>query len=300
MTLRRCLLTVLVSTSVPVFAEAQSTVDVPPILYFPGANSRPTYFTIHNVREAWAHSTGAGVKVGILDHSFGIDEHPELYAGGESFHTDDWGDAYRAVSHHGFWMASTLREIAPGVEIYALGTYSSDEAAKVDAMVRAIEWAIENGLDVLTYYARAFSPEHIARLHEAVDRAVEAGIVTTFIHYPHPDNLLPGWLGPMSGDDGRQPDVNILHYDHSVVFTERYADWMERGSESGYRPFLSMSSTSPVTAGFVALLLSLRPDLSPAQVKILLMETSHAITFEGNHAPRTVDIGAAVRAAAGG
>jgi hypothetical protein len=94
--------------------------------------------------------------------------------------------------------------------------------------------------------------------------------------------------------------VNILHYDYSVAFTERYADWMERGSKSGYRPFLSMSSTSPVTAGFVALLLSVRPDLGPADVKRLLVESSRPTVFEGNESPRTVDIGAAVRAATGG
>jgi hypothetical protein len=230
--------------------------------------------------------------------SFGIQAFPQLYSGGENFQSGDWGDAYSTEAHHGFWMASTLREIAPDVEIYALGTYSSDEAAKVDAMIEAIHWAIEHDLDVLTYSAARFSPEHRERLDRAVDEAVAAGIVTTFIHYPHPDNLLPGWLGPRSGDDEREPDVNILHYDYSVVFTMRYADWMERGEDSPYRPFLSMSSTSPVAAGFVALLLGLRPDLGPAEIRQVLIDTSRRITFEGRASPRTVDVGAALRQAA--
>jgi hypothetical protein len=274
--------------------QAQNTVEAPVSIRFPNANSRHTYFTIHNIWEAWETSKGAGVKVGILDHSFGFDTHEGLYTGGQNFQTDEWGEYFAQSSHHGYWMASTLREVAPDVEIYALGTYSSDENAKVDAMVRAIDWAIEHDLDALTYSAARFSSEVRPRLDEAVDRALAHGIVIAFIHYPHPGNLLPTWLGPRSGDDEREPDLNILHYNYSVIFTERYLDWLERGDESGYRPYLSISSTAPVTAGFVAMLKSVQPDLGPADIKRILMKTSRTLTFEGQRAPRAVDVAAAL------
>lgn len=293
----RCLLPAIL-TSFPIqpgVAQEATKVEAPPVLYFPGANSRPTYFTVHHVRDAWTFSKGAGVKVGILDHSFGFDVHPGLYAGGQNFQAGEWGESYGANSHHGFWMASVLREVAPDVEIYALGTYSSDEAARVDAMVRAIDWAIEQDLDVLTYSARKFKPENRTRLDQAVDRAHARGIITTFIHYPHPGNLLPGWLGPTTGDDEREPDINILHYDYSVVFTKQYAEWMARGPESGHRPFLSVSSVAPVTAGFVAMLKSARPDLDREAIKQALVETSRRTQFEGKTSPRTADIAAALR-----
>jgi hypothetical protein len=271
------------------------TVQAPPFLYFPNANSRPTYFSIHHFNEARAVSDGTGVKVGILDHSFGFQIHEGLYAGGCSFHTDDWGDSFDTGSHHGYWMAKTLKEVAPGVEVYALGTYSSDEEAKVDAMIQAIDWAIDNDLDVLTYSAGRFSPQMRERLDVAVDRALANGISTTFIHYPHPGNILPTWLGPISGDDEREPDLNILQYDYSVVFTQQYAEWMETGSDSGYRPFLSISSTSPVTAGAVAILKSAKADLTPEELKKLLMETSYEMEFEGRRSARTMDVRAAVQ-----
>jgi hypothetical protein len=277
------------------YPREQDTVEAPPFIHFPNANSRPTYFTIHNIWDAWEISRGSGVRVGILDHSFGLDVHEGLYAGGETFQTDDWRESFRNESHHGFWMASTLREVAPEVEIYALGTYSSDETTRVDAMIKAIDWAIEHDLDVLTYSAARFSDANRIRLDEAVDRAIASGIVTTFIHYPHPGNLLPTWLGPRTGDDDREPDVNILHYDYQLIFTERYLDWLQRGSESGHRPYLSISSTSPVTAGFVAMLMSVKPDLAPADYKRILMETSRELMFEGRVAPRAVDIVAALR-----
>ncbi|HSG28413.1 MAG TPA: S8/S53 family peptidase, partial [Candidatus Krumholzibacterium sp.] len=226
--------------------------------------------------------------------------HEDLYAGGASFHTDDWGDSFRTGSHHGYWMARTLKEVAPGVEVFALGTYSSDEDVRVDSMIRAIDWAIEHGLDVLTYSARRFSEENRVRLDEAVDRALANGISTTFIHYPHPGNILPSWLGPRSGDDDREADLNILQYDYSVVFTGPYAEWMEKGPESGYRPFLSISSTSPVAAGAVAILKSIRPDLKPEQLKELLMETAYETEFQGMTSRRTMDVRAAVEKLAGG
>ena len=69
---------------------------------------------------------------------------------------------------------------------------------------------------------------------------------------------------PAFTNDEREADLNILHYDYSVVFTRQYAEWLDSVGTGGYRPFLSVSSTSPVTAGLVALLKSLAPELTPA------------------------------------
>jgi hypothetical protein len=277
-----------------VASQGSPSVEAPPVLLFPEANSRATYFDIHNVRAAWEISRGAGVKVGILDHSFGYGAHEGLYAGGANFQDGEWGASFKEDSHHGYWMASVLREIAPEVEIYALCTYASDETSRVNAMVRAIEWAIEHDLDVLTYSAARFSEENRSKLDRAVERAIEHGIVTTFIHYPHPRNLLPTWMGGPSGDDERTADVNVLHYDYSVVFTQRYAEWLESGTKSSYRPFLSLSSTSPVTAGFVAMLRSVAPTMNPEECKRVLVETSRPMDFEGHRSRRVVDIAAAL------
>ena len=264
---------------------------------FPGANSRATYFTMHNIREAQAVTKGKGAKIGILDHSFGFEVHPGLYAGGQAFQSDEWAQTFARNSHHGYWMAVVAREIAPEAEIYALGTRSSSESVKVDAMVKAIDWAIEHRLDAITYSDARFSPALRAKLDAAVSRAVAAGIVVCFIHYPHPDNLLPSGLFPRNGDDEREPDVNILHYDYSVVFVNEYQLAIEGKSQRGYTPFLSLSSTSPVTAAIVALLRSVNPKLTPAQCKQILMTTARPVTFEGRQAARAVDAAAAVKRA---
>lgn len=263
--------------------------DVPDVLFFPGANSRETWFSVHNLRAAHELARGAGVKVGIMDHSFGLDALGELYAGGENFQTGGWGAAYRTEAHHGSWMARALKEVAPDVEVYALGTYDGDETSRVRAMAQALEWAVAHDLDAVTYSAGAFSPEARKALDPAVENAVANGVTVIFIHYPHPLNLFPSGIGPRSGDDEREPDLNIFHYDYSVVFTERYAALMRGDDASGYRPFLSLSSTAPVAAGMVALMKSLDPTLTPADCRRILQEASRSFTFQGRTGARVPD-----------
>lgn len=265
------------------------------ILLLPDANSRETYFTIHNLHAAQQVARGQGVKVGILDHFFGFTDHPGLYAGGENFLPAD-SEAFRKASEHGYWMALTLRDVAPDAQIYALNTTARAEAEKVDAMTRAIDWAIAHDIRVLTYSDRAFSPQGRQRLDSAVERAHRAGIVTTFIHYPHPDNLLPGWIGPRTGDDEREPDLNILQFDYSRVFVDRLLRWQSGEAKGiGNHPFLSISSTSPVTAGIVALLLSANPALEPNTVKRILVETSRPVAVEGMTGRHVPDAAAALQ-----
>lgn len=263
-------------------------------LVFPGANSRLTYFSLHNIAAAREISRGEGIKVGILDHSFGFGSHDGLFAGGEDFIGDKGIGSLSGSSHHGYWMALVLREIAPGAEIFALNTAARDEGAQVDAMVRALDWAVENGIRVLTYSSRRISPDSRRRLDEAVETAVGHGIVTTFIHYPHPQNLLPAGLSGPTADDEREPDVNILHYDYTVVFPQWHREHQQGKTRKGWQPFLSISSTSPVTAGIVAMMLSVNSELTPAQCKKILRVTGRPMNFEGSHAPRVVDAGAAV------
>jgi hypothetical protein len=272
--------------------------DIPFALVFPGANSRPTYFSTHNIGAAHAVNRGEGIKVGILDHLFGTELHPELYAGGTNFLGEDGLWKLEDKDEHGYWMALVLKEIAPGVEVYALNTSQRDEIERAEAMAEAIEWAIANDLDVLTYSNAPFSAEARRLLDPAVEKAHAAGIVTAFIHYGHPGNVLPGALS-IAPEDGREPDVNVLHYDYSVVFVKEYAKVQAGGKSDWYRPFLSMSSTSPVTAGVVAMIMKADPTLTPSQIQTLLRSTSKPIDWHGQEIPRCLDAAAAVLAAQG-
>lgn len=249
------------------------------------ANSRPTYFTMHNIAAAQQHATGRGVKIGIIDHYFAFDAQRSLYAGGEDFLGD--GDAFRKIGEHGLWLTRTAKEIAPDAEIYALNATCEDETKRVNAMVKAIDWAIAHNLDVLTYSNRMISPRNRPQLDAAIERATAAGLNCVFIHTMHPLNLLPSPMlkGAEPGYD-RAPDVNVYHYDYNVLFLSAYQDAI--AGRKGTPPYLSLSSTSVVVAGVLAMMRQVNGTLSPADYKRLLIETSHPYEAKTSKGPEVL------------
>lgn len=285
------------------------------LIFFPNANSRPTYFTIHNVNEAHKYSKGSNIKVGIIDWLFAASEYKELYAGTVDF-TNSPYSLYEA-NGHGLWMATAMREIAPECEIYALNAviyeehknFEENDLKRSEYLNSAIDWAIENGIDVLTYSHPKFTPIYSDIVNNCVDRAAHHEIATTFIHNENPNNIWPYGCFEYHTDQQftREPDVNIYHYDYnslSIPQYESYLDFVKSGEhiKSGNDlPYFSFSSMSPVLGGFVALLKSIRPSLTPYECKGLLIKTSYAINEKGEHwydinpCPRVVDIGKAVK-----
>lgn len=272
----------------------------PEVLFMPGANSRDTYFTMHNVAAAHVLTTGKGARIGLLDQCFAFEKHRALYAGGADFL--DEPKCFAEAEEHGYWMSLTAREIAPAAELYALHTSAREQKRQVDAMVRAIDWAIEHKLDALTYSGPPFSADNRKRLDEAVERAHKNNIITAFIHYSHPGNIRPRPMNPTFDDPG-EVDVRVLHYDYSAVIIPRYLVFQQNGFQVASRslpPFVSMSSTSPVTAAIAALMRSVKPDLSPAECKRILANTSRRMKYRDYDREwdleRVADAAAAVRA----
>lgn len=238
-------------------------------LSFNNANSWENYFTVHNIREAWEYGKGEGVKIGILDHYFGCKDHTELYSGGMDFLNDE--KMHNTISEHGYWMSCTLKEIAPKCEIYALGTLSHDETKKVEAMSHAINWAIENDIDILTYSDAPIKDKDNRNILDlAVEKANRNGIVTTFIHYDSETNIQP--IGMYQ--QGNSTDLNIYNYDYNLILLSQFKEYAMGNVDTDCSIYYSNSSMSVVTAGFVSILMSINPNLTPAQYKEILVSTS--------------------------
>lgn len=262
------------------------------------ANGRDTYFSVHQVKAAQQIAKGKGVKVGILDSSFAMSYYPTLYAGGKTFGSKE--NRLDKSQGHGWQMATTLREIAPECDIYALNISNENEDKKVDSIIMAIEWAIQNEINILTLSQAKVSDQNRQRLDAAVNKAVTKGIVTTFIHYDNPNNLLPYSTTPyFEGEYNREPDINVFHYDYNTIQPAKIAAYETSTipPESGDdMPYFSYSSMSPVTAGFVAILRSINDSLSPQEYKQILIDTSYSMDYSGamswetGTSPHTVDI----------
>lgn len=263
---------------------------------FYNANTRDSYETIHHIKDAQKISTGKGIKVGIIDKYFGFKKHEKTYSGGNDFLNTK--DKFEQIDEHGYWMAITLKEIAPNVEIYALNARSNDKAKEANAIASAIDWAIDNKLDILTYSGESFNPEYSSIIDSAVAKANKHGIVITFIHYSYPTNILPYKLSAECNEGySRTPDINIYHFDYNVLLLDSYKKYLEsdrkpKGGDA--MPYLSISSTSPVTAGIVAMMKEVNPNLKPEDYKQILIETSKEIDYKGSRIKHVVDAPSAV------
>ena len=252
-------------------------------IHYENANSRETYYSLHNVKEAHKYGKGKDVKVGIIDWCFGLNYHPNLYTGG----IDVSGESkfLNDSSEHGYWMACALREIAPECQIYAINYLNGKNFdVRAEYIVKAVNWAVENEIDVLTYSSRRFNNEERTIIDKVIDTAVKNGIITTFIHYGCDKNIYPCALFK-SGDEQREPDVRILHYDYNRLNINQYEKYISMDindiNSGNDIPYFSISSTSPVLAGFIAIMKSIDNSLTLNDYKKILKETSCSSNFTG-------------------
>ncbi len=283
--------------AVSVFFNVKPDRDNVWFVSFTDANTRPTYDTFHHIKEAHRLATGKGIKIGVIGKYFGHTIYKDLYAGGKDFSGNT--EAFEVIAEHGLWMATTLKEIAPNAEIYALCARDSDRSKEAAGIAEAIDWAIENNVNILTYSGEQFCSEDRPVVDKAVRKAIEHNIVTTFIHYDLDENILPCGLFPTCPDTYyREHDVNVFHFDYNTMLLSTYQNFIKSGRETsahiGATPYFSNSSMSPVLAGIVAMMKEINNDLSPAEYKKILVETSKEMEYNGYKVSRVVDAAGAM------
>ena len=227
-------------------------------IFLKNANSRDTYFSIHNVKIAHLFGKGKNVRVGIIYWLFGKEKNSSLYD--EFIYLTNSDLDFLNYEGHGLWMATVLKEIAPECKIYAINTLNDNEEKRIYFFEKSIEWAIENHIEILTYSHARFSKEFLDRANTVINKAVKHGIITTFIHCDNPNNIWPYGCIPFLKEKNifiREPDYNIFHFDYNhldLCQYERYLKKFNKGEKiiSGNDlPFFSFSSMSPVLGGFM-------------------------------------------------
>ncbi len=260
---------------------------------------------------------GEGATVAVLDSGVNAD-HPALKGRvqvGPSFYDEDGqGPGDKDYGHHGTAMASDVLKIAPKAKVITARVINDSKDEKLirtkngaSPLALGIDWAVEQSADVISMSlgGGTFSDLEDSETAAAA-RAVQKGVT-----------LLAG--AGNSADEGNEGNfptgyatvISVAatkpgggHAEFSTVRTHNHiaapgVDIVSARYEGGYKSIQGTSPATAIAAGVTALMVSENPDLTPAEVKKVLMQT--AAHPAGGHDPLLgagqVNAAAAVRAA---
>jgi len=133
----------------------------------------------------WHKTKGEGIKVAVLDT--GIDHnHPDLKDNVKAY-IDFTKSPYGAMDRkgHGTHVAGIIAGVdngigmigvAPKAELYAAKVLGDNGGGTYDAIIRGIEWAIAQDVDIINM-SLGVSTEPPKKVHEAIKHAHDAGII---------------------------------------------------------------------------------------------------------------------------
>lgn len=260
---------------------------------------------------AWQSATGAGTIIAILDT--GVDaSHPDL-AGqlvpGWNMYDDnaDTSDVYG----HGTPVAGTaaaagnnatgVASVSWGARVMPVRISGPDGYASLSTIAQGLTWAVDNGARVANI---SYAASGSSTVRSAADRmrskggvvAVSAGNTGAATGRASTDSLIV-----VSATDSSDARTSWSSYGADVDLAAPGAGIYTTTRGGGYGGKSGTSFSAPIVAGVAALIKSLRPDFSSAQIESALLSTAIDLGAAGRddyYGHGRVDAGAAVLAAA--
>ena len=229
---------------------------------------------------AWGGSTGAGIRVGIVDS--GLERsHPllngrvvesvavELVDGEPNVVPDDGADLYG----HATACGGIILGMAPEVDLVSIRVLGSDLRGKGTAFAAGLEWAIENGIDVLNLSLSSKSEAMFSVFHDLVDQAYFRGMPRVSAANNVPAASYPSlFSGVVSVAAHGEPDPWRLYYNPAppVEFGAWGVDVPIAWKDGGSTVATGNSFAAPHVTAMVALILAKHRGLTPFEVKAVL------------------------------
>lgn len=271
-----------------------------------------------NCEEAWEISTGNGVVVAVVDtgvnpngfDSFGgrlIQGHD--FANNDNDSSDDNG--------HGTHVAGTIAQetnnvtgvagVAFDAVILAVKVLGRFGFGNTDAVVDGIRWAADNGAQIINLSLGG--PESTKVMEEAINEAHNKGVIIVA--------AAGNESGPVSFPAALEPVIAVgsVRFDETLSFFSNFGDPLDVVAPGGdatvdqnndgfgdgvlqetfkkgffrnrnnfdwdYFFFQGTSQASPHVAGVAALLLSIKPSLTPDEVRSAIQSTAKDLGAEG-------------------
>lgn len=234
---------------------------------------------------AWGGSTGQGIRVAVVDSGVEYD-HPALMdcvRGGVIIEYDSKAENnFRVkpdnkpadVSGHGTACAGIIHSIAPDAEIYSVRVLGRNMAGRAIQFAAGLDWAIENGMQVVNLSLSTSLEEYFGLFHDLTDQAYfkNINLVSAVNNIPEPSypSLFSSVIS-VAAHDGQDPFTYYYNPHPPVEFGAPGIDVKVAWNRKQYLTCTGNSFAAPHIAGITALIRAKHHDLTPFQVKTVLM-----------------------------
>jgi subtilisin len=232
---------------------------------------------------AWGGSTGAGVRVCVLDSGIELD-HPLVGTVQRSVAVSKDGseitindDTAGDLCGHGTACAGIVRSLAPECELTSVRVLGAGYTGSAPVLLAGLEWAIEQGFDIINMSLSTTKKQYVDRLHELADSAYFKRTLLIASAHNMPVESFPWrFAAVISVGSHEAPDPFVVYANPRppVEFFARGLNveiaWLAGATIHA----TGNSFATPHVAGICALILSKHPELTPFQVKSVLHLTA--------------------------
>jgi hypothetical protein len=142
-------------------------------------------------------STGRGIRIAVIDSGVNA-RHPHIrrVAGGVSIGPNGQIEdcSYTDLLGHGTAVMAAVQEKAPAADFFAVKLFHESLTTKADLVLRALEWSVEQRMDVVNLSLGTRNPAHALRFAEIAAAAAGAGVILVAARESGGDPCYPGCL----------------------------------------------------------------------------------------------------------
>jgi len=234
---------------------------------------------------AWGGSKGSGVRVAVVDSGVEHD-HPALddcVRGGVVVEYDEKAknnvriepeDKPSDFAGHGTACAGIIHSIAPQAEIYSVRVLGKDMHGRAIQFAAGLDWATEHGMQVVNLSLSTSNEEYFGLFHDLADQAYfkNVNLVSAVNNIPAPSYpSLYSSVISVAAHAGHDPFIYYYNPSPPVEFGAPGIDVEVAWNNKQYVISTGNSFAAPHIAGIVALIRAKHPELTPFQVKTVLL-----------------------------
>jgi hypothetical protein len=162
------------------------------------------------------------VRIGVIDSGV-YTAHPHVgnIAGGVTIGPQGETPDYEDRLGHGTAVAALLHQQAPEAQLIAVKVFDRVLATNCETVIRAIDWCLQNGIDIINLSLGTTNHAHFSEFEGAVRRMRAAGKAMVSAHEVNGTLALPGCLPGVIAVIANAGGRDVIHVVESAAPAEK-------------------------------------------------------------------------------